>query len=508
MVKYILEIDNVTKEFPGVLALDRVNMKIKEGEIHGIVGENGAGKSTLMKILCGVYPYGTYSGDIKINGEIKRFRNIKDSEESGIAIIYQELMLIKELTIAENIFLGRLEKFINWEKTNKSAMKWMEYVGLKENPETILKNIGVGKQQLVEIAKVLSHNAKILILDEPTSALTEADVEHLMRILKELKQRGITCIYISHKIEEVLNITDTLTIMRDGKTIETSSTSDMNEKKIISLMVGRDFSDRFPKRSEKKPGEILLEVKDLNLTDFVNDEKYILKDINFNLRSGEILGIAGLMGSGRTELLNSIFGDFRGKISGEIFIKDKKAQIKSPINAIKNGLGLLTEDKKENGLILIASVENNISLASLKKLSKFGIINENESIKRCNALIDKLRIKVTSLETPVMQLSGGNQQKVVFAKWLMVQPDILLIDEPTRGIDVGAKYEVYTIMKELKESGIGIVMVSSELPEILGMSDRIIIISEGRIVDEFENKNITEEMVMERATGGSARHYG
>jgi D-xylose transport system ATP-binding protein len=505
MSQYILEFHNVTKEFPGVKALDSVNMNVEQGHIHGLVGENGAGKSTLMKILSGVYAKGTYTGEIRIDGKLVAFKNIKDSEKAGISIIYQELMMVPDISIAENIFLGRFGAIIKWDKINSDAKKWMEQVGLDESPTTLVKDIGIGKQQLVEIAKALSLNARLLILDEPTAALTEKEVNHLLEKLHEIKDKGVTCIYISHKLEEVLAICDEVTILRDGVTVSSHRIDELDEKKMISKMVGRDFSNRFPPKVECAQDEIAFEVRSINLLNYDNPDIYILKDINFKVNYGEILGIAGLMGAGRTELVNSLFGDFKGRLSGEIFVCGKKVSIKSPEDAISNGLGLVTEDRKYNGLNIIDTIENNIMMVSIDQFCKFGVINKNKATKECDGISKRIKIKATSLETLVMNLSGGNQQKVVLAKWLMMCPRVLIIDEPTRGIDVGAKYEIYTLMNELKRQGIAIIMVSSELPEIIGMSDRITVLKEGQITGEFYNQDVSEELIMERAMGGTKK---
>jgi len=498
MNNYILEMENITKEFPGVKALDNVSLKIRPNTIHGVVGENGAGKSTLMKLLSGVYPYGTYSGVIKIDGKEKRFKNVKEAEQAGIAIIHQELMLFPELTIAENIHLKTMDKFVNRDKMHIEALKWMDMVGLKEDPETVLKNIGTGKQQLVEIAKVLSLNARILILDEPTSALTDHEVEHLMELLKNLKKQGVACIYISHKLKEVLNLCDEITVLRDGKTIDTKPVEEMDERKIINLMVGRDMSNRFPPKLDATSDEVVLKVENMNMVKFDDPSKYILNDINFSVKRGEILGIAGLMGAGRTELVSAIFGDFKGKMTGKIYVEGKLVKIENPQHAIDAGLGLLTEDRKHNGLNLIGSVKENIAITSLDKFTKMGVINQNQIVAETEEMVKKVKIKTPSIETEVMNLSGGNQQKVVVSKWLMVRPKVLIFDEPTRGIDVGAKYEIYCLMNELKSQGIAIIMVSSELPEILGMSDRIIVLNEGRIVGELNSEDATEVSIMEK----------
>lgn len=500
MAECILEMENITKLFPGVKALDQVNLLVKRNQVHGLVGENGAGKSTLMKVLSGVYPHSSYSGNIKIDGTEIKFESVKDSEKVGIAIIYQELMLFPELTIAENITLPTASKLISRDKMHTVAKKWMDTVGLREDPETLVKNIGVGKQQLVEIAKALSLEAKILILDEPTAALTEKEIDNLMDLINKLRISGVTCIYISHKLDEVMRICDEVTVLRDGKTIETRPICDLDEKKIIYLMVGRDMSNRFPPKIECKNNEIAIEVKNFNMISLANPDRYLLKNINFHAKYGEILGIAGLMGAGRTELVNGIFGDFKGKTTCEILINNVPTKITCPTDAINNGIGLVTEDRKFNGLNLISSVEKNIVVASLDKFCKFGVIRENQTIHHADVMAKKTRIKTSSLEALVMNLSGGNQQKVVIAKWLMVAPKIMLFDEPTRGIDVGAKYEIYNLMNELKSQGIAIIMVSSELPEIIGMSDRVIVLCEGALTKEFTGDDMTEFNIIEAAT--------
>jgi D-xylose transport system ATP-binding protein len=496
MDEYILKMENIVKQFPGVLALDHVNIALRRGTVLGLVGENGAGKSTLMKVLSGVYPSGTYDGQIYINGAPLAFKNERESVDAGIAIIYQELMLFPELTIAENISLPTLSKIVSRDYMHSHALKWMNEVGLHENPETLLKNLGVGKQQLVEIAKVLSLEAKILVLDEPSASLTDKDTEHLLKLLADLRNKGVSSIYISHKINEVLSICDDVTVLRDGKTIGTQPVREMEEQKIIKMMVGRDMVNRFPPKVPSGYDDIVMEVKDIHILRFNNPGKVMLNHINFKLKQGEILGIAGLMGAGRTELVNSIFGDFKGVLTGEIYVKGKKVKIKKPQDAINAGIGLLTEDRKKNALNLVGSVKDNITVVNLDKYTNFGVINENSEIVIVEEISKKTRIKTPSLATRVINLSGGNQQKVVMAKWLLAKPRVLIFDEPTRGIDVGAKYEIYTLMNELKKEGIGIIMVSSELPEILGMSDRILVLNEGSIAAEFDASSANEETIM------------
>ena len=502
--EYILEMKNITKEFPGVKALDNVTFSVRKGEIHALCGENGAGKSTLMKILGGVYPYGTYKGDIYINNQVMKFQNVRQSEDSGISIIYQELALVKELDVGENVFLGKLpgqSGIVDWDKLYYETSKLLKELGMDINPHVKIKDLGIGQQQLVEVAKALSKDAKILVLDEPSAALTESEVKTLMGILRELKKRGVTCIYISHKLGEVFEIADRITILRDGKSIGTYDIKDINEDRVISLMVGRELTERFP-REKHIPGEVVMEVKGLNVYDPDGTDSLVIKDVSFKIRKGEILGIAGLMGAGRTELVTSIFGGYPGKKTGEIFINGKKAEINRPSDAIKNGLGLVSEDRKRFGLILEQSVATNTTLASIEKICDWGVINSNKEYLNATQFVKELRIKTPSLGTKVNNLSGGNQQKVVLAKWLMTKPKILFLDEPTRGIDVGAKFEIYNIMNELVRQGVAIVMVSSELPEILGMSDRILVMCEGAIRGEFDYREATQEKIMYYATGG------
>lgn len=505
---YILEMNNITKEFPGVKALDNVNFKVKKGEVHALVGENGAGKSTLIKVLSGVHPYGSYEGDIKINGVVQHFQNIKDGEKMGIAVIYQELTLIKQLSIAENIFLGNeLKKsgLIDWDKTYLETEKFLKRVKLNENVETKVVELGIGKQQLIEIAKAISKNVSILVLDEPTSSLNEEDTKNLFSIIKELKESGVTCIYISHKLDEVMEIADTVTILRDGSTICTRNMRDekerLTEDEMISLMVGRKLTQRFP-RVQHTAGETVLEVDDWTVYNPELHEKAMVDHVSFKARKGEILGIAGLMGTGRTEFMMSLIGAYGYNRSGHIKINGREVTINNPKDAIDNGIGYLTEDRKGNGLILMEDIKNNISIASLGRISKNGIVDSNLEVKDSYNYIDMLNIKATSLEQKVNNLSGGNQQKVSIAKWLMTHPKILILDEPTRGIDVGAKFEIYNIMNDLVKNGVCVIMISSELPEILGMSDRIFVMYGGKITADLNYKEATQEKIMYYATGG------
>ncbi len=499
----LLRMNSITKEFPGVKALDNVNFDLIEGECHALVGENGAGKSTLMKILSGVYPYGSYKGEILIDGEQKRFYNVKDAEKAGIAIIFQELSLVKELNVAENIFLGREPSrfgFVNYELMYRKTQELLQDLHLPIDPRTPVGELSIGKQQIIEIAKALSKQARILLLDEPTSALTESETETLFEIIRKLKKRNVGMIYISHKLEEVFSISDRITVLRDGKTVKTDLTKNLTKNRVISLMVGREAEEVFPKISHSF-GDIVLEVKNLTAYDEEDSNKKVLKNVSFYVRKGEVLGIAGLMGAGRTELLRAIFGDWRGKRTGDIFIEGRKITINSPLDAIRNRIAFVTEDRKRYGLILEKSILENATLASLKKFAKAFITDKTGEIRATQELIDSLKIKATSPFTTVENLSGGNQQKVVLGKWLLTDPKILFLDEPTRGIDVVAKQEFYLQINNLVQQERAIVLVSSELPEILGLSDRILVLREGEVAGEFLRLEATPEKVMQAATG-------
>jgi len=501
----ILEMRNITKTFPGVNALSDVSFSVTEGEIHGLVGENGAGKSTLMKVLSGVYPHGSYSGDIVLDGKVQQFKGIADSEKVGIAIIYQELALVPELSVYENILLGNEIKrgiTIDWNATIKKATEMLKKVRLDLNPATKVKDLGVGKQQLVEIAKALCRDVRLLILDEPTAALNEDDCDNLLEIIKGLRDNGVTCVLISHKLKEVIRIADTVTVLRDGRTICTldSRKGEVSEGVLIKHMVGREIDNIYPKRASVVSDEVVLETKDWEAYS-PKLGRTILKGIDFKLRKGEIVGFAGLMGSGRTELAKSIFGNPDGyRIAGELFVKGERKRFANPKEAIEAGVAYATEDRKGNGLILIQDVKQNITLANLASLAQRGVVDQNAEIKVANEFKDALSIKTPSIAQLVVNLSGGNQQKVSVAKWLFVKPDILFLDEPTRGIDVGAKYEIYSIMNRLVEEGMSIIMISSELPEILGMSDRVYVIASGRMVGELPVAEATQEKIMRLAT--------
>lgn len=501
----LLEMRNIIKTFPGVKALDGVSFDLHAGEFHALVGENGAGKSTLMKVLSGVYPYPEYEGDILIDGEVRRFKNIRDAEKAGIAIIFQELSLVKEMTVGENIFLGREPKrfgVINWDELYHKAQKLLTDLHLPLNPQTPVGQLGIGQQQMVEIAKALSQDARILVLDEPTAALTDAEIETLFGILKKLKERNVGMIYISHKLEEVFRMSERITVLRDGRTVGTSLTTELTEERVIALMVGRDVGDIFPK-AEHEFGEIALEVKNITAEDPNMSGKLLVNNISFKVCKGEVLGIAGLMGAGRSELLMTIFGAHNGKHSGEIFIGGREVKIKSPSDAIKNGLGFVTEDRKRLGLILEQPILDNQTLAGLKQISGRFITSKGAEASAGERSMKELRIKANSVETITGTLSGGNQQKVVLSKWLLTNPKVLFLDEPTRGIDVGAKQEIYNQINKLAKEGLAIVLVSSELPEVLGLSDRIIVLYEGNMTGEFSKTEATPEKVMSSATGHS-----
>lgn len=502
LAKILLEMKHITKTFPGVKALDDVNLVVEEGEIHALVGENGAGKSTLMNVLSGVYPYGTYEGDICYNGEVCKFGKIKDSEKEGIVIIHQELALIPYMTIGENLFLGneRGHKFaIDWTETYGKAEEYLKVVGLTESPRTLIKDIGVGKQQLVEIAKALAKHANLLILDEPTSSLNESDSKALLDLLLQFKKEGMTIILISHKLNEVTYVADKITIIRDGATIETldAKKEKISEDRIIKGMVGRALADRFPKRPDTKLGDVCMEVKNWTVHHPIYAERQVVKDVSFHVRKGEVVGFYGLMGAGRTELAMSIFGKSYGSgISGTLSLYGKPVTLHTVRDAINHKLAYVTEDRKDNGLILSDSIKINTTLANLSSIAKHGVIDKDREYQVADEYRNKLKTKCPSVEQHVGNLSGGNQQKVLLAKWMFADPEILILDEPTRGIDVGAKYEIYCIINDLVKQGKSVIIISSELPEILGMSDRIYVMNEGKIAGELPAKEATQEKVM------------
>jgi len=497
----LLEMRNITKTFPGVKALDCVDLKVEQGEIHALVGENGAGKSTLMKVLSGVYPFGSYKGEIYYDGQLTRFRRIVDSESKGIVIIHQELALIPLLSIAENIYMGNecaKNGIVNWHETFKRTEKLLKKVGLSESPAVLVNSLGVGKQQLVEIAKALSKDVRLLILDEPTAALSERDSQLLLDLLLALKKQGVTSIIISHKLNEVRRIADSVTVIRDGFAVSTMRTGkdEITEDRIVRDMVGRDMASRYPER-ERSAGDILMTISNWNVWHPEHEERQIIKDVSFNVRAGEVVGIAGLMGSGRTELVMSIFGQTYGcNISGRAEINGQSADVSTVSKAIKAGLSYVTEDRKSLGLILDEAIVKNITLSSLDKVSSAGILSEVEETNIAEKYRQLMRIRTPSVFQEVGHLSGGNQQKVVLSKWLFAEPDVLILDEPTRGIDVGAKYEIYSIINDLSQQGKGVIMVSSEMPELLGMCDRIYVMNEGTFVGELAAEEASQERIM------------
>lgn len=502
----ILEMRNITKTFPGVKALEDVELDVLEGEIHGICGENGAGKSTLMKVLSGVYPHGTYTGEIFFKGEIVKFHSINDSEAKGIVIIHQELALVPYLSVAENIFLGNERRgrggLIDWNRTNHEAMVLMAEVGLDENPQTPVGQLGVGKQQLIEIAKALSKEVQLLILDEPTSALNDDDSEHLLGLLRKLKARGIVSIMISHKLNEIEAIADRTTILRDGNSIETINMSEheSTQERIIKGMVGRSLENRYPKR-DHDIGEEMLRVENWTVHHPTQSGRIVVDRAGFSVNQGEVVGIAGVMGAGRTELAMSLFGQSYGKdISGEVYKRGERIRVRDVAEAINHGIAYATEDRKKYGLNLIQDIRTNISSAALDKLSLRGWINGNQEIKVAEEYRASMNIKTPSVTQMVGNLSGGNQQKVVLSKWIYSDADVLILDEPTRGIDVGAKYEIYTIINRLVAAGKAVVIISSELPELLGTCDRIYTLAFGRMTGEMAVADATQETLMELMT--------
>ncbi|MGM0369815.1 MAG: sugar ABC transporter ATP-binding protein [Bacillota bacterium] len=506
MSEVMLKMKDIIKDFPGVRALDHVNLEAYKGEVLALVGENGAGKSTLMKVLSGVHPYSTYEGEMYVKGERKEFENTKQAEESGVAIIHQELNLIPGMSVAENIFLDR--QFtdsmgaINWSELYNETEQVLARLNIYDiAPTDLIKDLTVGKQQMIEIAKALSLDAEILVLDEPTSALTESEVDELFRVIEELKKQDVCMVFISHKMEEIERIADRVAVLRDGESIgDITKLEDITLDGIITRMVGSEVDEMFPKE-EFERGEKTLEVKDLEVDHPLREGEKKVKNVSFEAYKGEILGIAGLMGSGRTELVSGIFGAYPEDTSGEIYIHGERIEIDSPKKAVEHGIGLIPEDRKELGLLLTRDVVDNICAASLDKFSKFGVMDELEERKNTNEYVEKLAVKTPSIYTDVVTLSGGNQQKVVIGKWLTTDPEILILDEPTRGIDVGAKVEIHRLMNKLVEQGVTVIMISSELPEVLGMSDRVLVMCEGEAVATLDRADATKERVMEYASG-------
>ncbi len=503
MANTILEMRSITKEFPGVKALDNVNLKVEQGEIHALIGENGAGKSTLMNVLSGTYPAGSYSGEIYYDGKLCQFKNQRDSEAVGIVIIHQELALIPLLSIGENMFLGNEIRnkfgYIDWNKTFHEAERHMKQVGLNESAQTLIKDIGTGKQQLVEIAKAFSKDVKLLILDEPTSSLNDEDAKMLLDLLIEFKKNGLTSIIITHKLNEIIYCADKATIIRDGSTIETlvKGVDEFSEDRIIKGMVGRSMEDRYPAREHKVQDEISMEVRNWTVHHPLYHEKVVDDNVSFHVKKGEVVGFSGLQGAGRTELAMSIFGRSYGSgISGEVYINGEKVNLRTPEEAIHHGLAYVTEDRKTNGLILDESIRFNTTLARMDKVCRGGIIDVDKEIQVAEEMKEEMGTKAPSIEQRIGNLSGGNQQKALLGKWLFTEPDILIMDEPTRGIDVGAKYEIYCLINEMVSQGKSVVMISSELPELLGMCDRIYVMNEGRLLAEVNAADATQESIM------------
>lgn len=503
MADNILVMEHITKEFPGVKALDNVNLEVQRGEIHALIGENGAGKSTLMNVLSGEYPYGSYTGTVTYEGEECHFKKLKDSEGKGIVIIHQELALIPLLSIGENMFLGNEIKTksgtIDWDKTYSEAEKHMAQVGLRESAQTLIKDIGTGKQQLVEIAKAFSKKVKLLILDEPTSSLNDEDAKMLLDLLMEFKKEGLTSIIITHKLNEIVYCADRCTILRDGSTIETltKGVDDLSEARIIKGMVGRSMDDRYPEREHHVQKEVMLEVKNWTVHHPIYQDKIVDDNISFKVHKGEVVGFSGLQGAGRTELMMSVFGKSYGsQITGELYVKGNKAEIKNPAAAIAQGIAYVTEDRKTNGLILDESIRFNTTLARLSKVCNNGIIDRDMEGHEAEKMKEAMGTKTPSVEQRIGNLSGGNQQKALLGKWMFAEPEILILDEPTRGIDVGAKYDIYCLINEMVSNGKAVVMISSEMPELLGMCDRIYVMSEGKLAGELEAKEATQEKIM------------
>jgi len=500
----LLRMKNITKVFPGTKALDNVNFDVSRGEIHALVGENGAGKSTLMNILSGIYPHSSYEGEIIFDGDECRFNGIKDSEKKGIVIIHQELALVPYMTIGENMFLGNERgkaTRINWDETYGKSEEYLRIVGLDECSQTFIKDISVGKQQLVEIAKALAKNVRLLILDEPTASLNEEDSQNLLKLLVKFKSEGMTSILISHKLNEIEQVADSITVIRDGSTIETlvKGVDDTSERRIIKGMVGREINDRFPKR-EKNIGGVTLEVKNWTVYHHAYKDRKVCDNINLHLRKGEVTGISGLMGAGRTEFAMSVFGKSYGtNISGELYLNGKIINLKHVRHAIDHKIAYVTEDRKGDGLVLSDSIRMNTTLANLKRTGLFGlVIDKDREINFAGEYKARFGVKSKDIELHADSLSGGNQQKLLLAKWMFAEPDILILDEPTRGIDVGAKYEIYNIINGLVAEGKSVLLISSDMPELLGMCDRIYIMNEGRIVGELESQEANQEIIMSK----------
>jgi len=500
---HLLELRGITKDFPGVRALDGVSLTLEPGEILALCGENGAGKSTLIKVLAGVYPDGTHGGEIVLRGRVHRFRSLHDAEAQGIGVIAQELALVPHLSVAENLFLGRERKrhgLIDWTRTRADALSALARVGLDVDPDVEVHELGVGQQQMVEIAKALAKSSQVLILDEPTAALTDTDAHRLLDLLRELRARGMSCIYISHRLDEVFEIADRITVLRDGRSIFTSPTRELTRDKVIAGMVGREVKDLYPQVARRE-GKALLQVEGWTVEDPTNPGRFVVQDVSFSLHEGEVLGIAGLMGAGRTALVSSIFGAPRSAVKGRLIVEGApRGPFASPSEAMEAGLALVSEDRKRYGLVLEASIRDNMTLAMLSRFVRHALLDHAARDRQSQEQFDALRVKAPGLTTRVGALSGGNQQKVVLGKWLMGKPRVLFLDEPTRGIDVGAKAEIYELIARLAGQGMGIVMVSSELPEILGLSHRVLVLNQGRMTASFDRAEAQAEAVMAAAT--------
>jgi ABC-type sugar transport system ATPase subunit len=502
----LLEMRDITRDFPGVRALDGVTFEVRRGTIHALVGENGAGKSTLIQVLGGVHPHGTYGGVIRLDGREQHFAGVRDAERAGIAVIHQELALVRPLSVAENVFLGaerlRFPGVVDWPRTYREAAAATARVGLRASPATRVSELGVGEQQMVEIARALARNARLLVLDEPSAALTESETETLLGILAELRARGVTCIYISHRLGEVRRIADRVTVLRDGRTVCSDEVAAMPVERLVRSMVGRDLAHMYPHR-ERTPGAPVLAVRGWTVTDPA-DGRVAVREASFTVRRGEILGLAGLMGAGRTELVMSLLGAWGRRTAGSLALDGRALDVRDPRAAIAHGLALVTEDRKRYGLVMGLSVQQNASLAILRRIARAGVLDHRAESRLAGIVVRELRTRTPSLDTPVRHLSGGNQQKVLIARGLLTEPRVLFLDEPTRGIDVGAKVEVYDILNDLVDRGVCVVIVSSELPEVLGMSDRVLVMREGRIVAELPREQADEERVMSYATGAQA----
>jgi len=503
----LLEMRGIRKSFSGICALQDVSFDLRPAEIHSLAGENGAGKSTLIKILAGVYPHFQFDGEIIINGAKQRFRNIRDAERAGIAVVFQELSLVPEMTVGENIFLGREPRrfgVVQNQTLYERSEKMLRELQIAIDPRAVVAGLGVGQQQLVEIVKAFSQSARILVLDEPTAALTDAETENLLSVLMELRKRGVGIIYISHRLREVFRVSDRITVLRDGASIGTRAARAVDENQVISMMVGREVSELFPER-EAAFGEVVFEVRHITVEDFTTQGKMVVEDVSFQVRRGEILGIAGLMGAGRTELLMALYGCHPGRVTGEIFVAGRLVSIADPYEAIANGIGFVSEDRKRYGLFPDKTVLHNMTLAALPRISGGYVTDESREVVASRPLLKILGMKTASLFTIAGILSGGNQQKMLLSRALLSEPKILFLDEPTRGIDIGTKAEIYSEIEKLLQSGLAVVMVSSELPEVLGLSDRIIVLHKGRVTGEFTRENASPEAIMACATGHSGR---